>query len=147
MPSHPQGVGVTHHRLDVVAAHHDGDVPRRAHLAQHSEQGDTARRIEEGGWLVEQQDGRLLSQCPSYHDPLTLSVRQFANEVPSQLGGPHRRQGLVDDGLVMGPQPTPDSGMGVTSQRDDIPGGEAGDRDPVRQHRGEGLGDLTARHL
>ena len=146
VPGYPQSVGVTHHRLDVVAAHHHGDVARRAYLAQHAEQGDPSRWVEERGRLVEQQYGRLLGQRPGHHHPLTLTVRQLTDEGVGQIGSAHRRQRLVDDRMVMGPQPPTDARMWMAPQRDDVAAGEPGHRHPVGQHGREGLGDLTARH-
>ena len=70
-----------------------------------------ARIIEEGGGLVEEDDGRLLRQGFGDHHFLTFAVTQGLDHAVAERNDAHQRQCIVHLAAVFGRQPAPEAGV------------------------------------
>ena len=91
----PQTVGQLQSELQIVRGKEDGLVGLMSQTMQQLQHIHLAGIVQEGGWLVEIDDGRLLSQCLGNHGFLPLAVAQRTDVAVGQLFNAHLTDGLI----------------------------------------------------
>lgn len=116
----PERVGNLQSQLHVVGGKEDGLVRFAAEMVQELQHLHLAGIVEEGRWLVEVDDGRLLCEGFGYHHLLSLAVAQRLHHTVAQGFDTHQTDALFHNLAVVGIERSPETGVGRSSEGDEF---------------------------
>lgn len=108
---------------------------------------DAAGHVEEGGGLVEDDDGCLLRQGAGNHGLLALTVAQVGDIAAGLVTDAHVGDGLVDNLMVLGAEATQEARVGLAAQGDEFADGEAAHSDAVGRDEADEARTLALRDV
>jgi len=127
----PQVVGQQQRLRHVVAGQEHGLAAVVGQRVEQLHGLDAAGHVEEGGGLVEDDDGCLLRQGAGYHGLLALTVAQVGDIAADLVTDAHVGDGLVDNLMVLGAEATQEARVGLAAQGDEFADGESAHGDAV----------------
>ena len=116
-----------------------------ADAAEQEEHVDLARIVEEGCWLVKEDDVCLLGQGLGNHYLLSLTVTKRSYLPVGQVLYAHKGDGIANGLMVRSGETSPETGIRRPSHSDKFTGGHQTDVGFLREHHADGLRKLLGR--
>ena len=130
----PDLVGDLEGQLEVVGRHEDGLAHCPRELVEQLHDLHFAGEIEEGGWLVEEDDRRLLRKGLGDHHLLPLPIAQGLDHAAGEMADLYVLESLADNLPVLLAERAPKAGVGAAAEADQLLDAHVADLTFVGQH-------------